>query len=34
LSRPHLKAAVPYILNQKRRHADGDIWPDWEPPDD
>ena len=32
LSRPHLKAAVPYVQNQ--RHADGEIWRDWEPPDD
>ena len=34
LSRPHLRAAVPYVENQKRRHASGDLWPDWEPPDD
>ena len=34
LSRPHLKAVIPYVQNQQKRHADGDIWPDWEPPDD
>ena len=34
LSRPHLKAVIPYAQNQQQRHADGDIWPDWEPPDD
>ena len=34
LSRPHLKAAIPYVLNQQRRHADNDLWPDWEPTED
>ena len=34
LSRPHLKAAVPYVQQQKQRHTDRDIWPGWEPPDD
>jgi putative transposase len=34
LSRPHLKAVVPYVQNQRQRHEDNDIWPNWEPPDD
>jgi len=34
LSRPHLKAVIPYVQNQQHRHTDGDIWLDWEPPDD
>ena len=31
LSRPHLKAAVPYVLTQRQRHDGGDIWQAWEP---
>ncbi len=34
LSRPHLKAAVPYIQNQKRHHAENTLWPDWEATND
>jgi len=34
LSRPHLKAVVPYVQNQQRRHADGNVWANWEPPVD
>ncbi len=34
LSRPHLKAAIPYIENQKRHHATNKIWLPWEPPAD
>ncbi|MGI4791856.1 MAG: IS200/IS605 family transposase [Janthinobacterium lividum] len=34
LSRPHLKAVIPYIRNQKRHHADNTLWLDWEPPTD
>ena len=34
LSRPHLKAVIPYIENQKRHHAENNLWLDWEPADD
>ena len=34
LSRPHLDAVVPYVKNQKRHHATGRTWRDWEPADD
>ena len=34
LSCPHLKAVIPYVQNQKKRHLDNNIWPDWEPSDD
>ena len=34
LSRPHLKAAIPYIENQKRHHAEKTFWVFWEPPVD
>ncbi len=34
LSRPYLKAATPYIENQKRHHAEDTVWPAWEPPID
>ena len=34
LSRPHLKAAIPYIENQKRHHAEKTFWVSWEPPVD
>lgn len=34
LSRPHLKAAIPYIKNQKRHHAANTLWLPWEPPAD
>ena len=30
LSRPHVERAVAYVKNQKRRHADNNIWPQWE----
>ena len=34
LSRPHLKSVIPYVQNQKRHHATGGLWLDWEPNDD
>ncbi len=34
LSRPHLKAAVPYVETQKQRHQNNNLWRDWEPEDD
>ena len=34
MSLSHLREAVPYIENQKRHHADGTLWPDWEPTED
>ena len=34
LSRPHLKAVIPYVQNQKRHHAERNLWPAWELCDD
>ena len=34
LSRQHVNEAIPYVQNQKRRHADNNLWPDWEPTND
>ena len=34
LSRPHLKAVILYVRNQKRHHAQNNLWLDWEPPND
>jgi len=34
MGREHLRAAVPYIENQKRHHAEGTLWSDWEPTDE
>jgi putative transposase len=30
ISRSHLKAVVTYVRNQKRRHAENKLWPQWE----
>jgi REP element-mobilizing transposase RayT len=34
LSRSHLKRVVAYIENQKKRHASGKLWPEWEEVDE
>lgn len=31
LSRPHCQTAIAYVGRQKERHADGKLWPQWEP---
>ena len=30
VSRSHLKAVVSYVRNQKHRHAEENLWPQWE----
>lgn len=34
LSRSHLKRVVSYVENQKKRHASGKLWPEWEEVDE
>ena len=34
VSRSHVKRIIAYIENQKRHHADGTLWPEWEETDE